>query len=111
MSIDNLITRPDFYYWYVIPTIVGLTLLILTTRQIRYKADAKNVCITVVTYFFILLSQWVLIKIFFEDAWPTYFPHMATLLSLILVTTQTLLNNRDKKRTTNTDKTPAANST
>lgn len=97
---DKLISRPEFYFWYLVPTIIGLLLLIWTTKQIKKKADTKNVCFTVSTYFLILLSQWVLVQIFFvADVWPTYFPHVATAFSFILVTLQFLLNRQDKIRT------------
>jgi uncharacterized membrane protein YfhO len=96
---DKLISKPEFYFWYLLPTIIGLLLLIWTTMQVKKKADTKNVCFTVSTYFLILLSQWVLVQMFFADAWPTFFPHEATAFSLILVTLQYWLNRQDKIRT------------
>jgi glucan phosphoethanolaminetransferase (alkaline phosphatase superfamily) len=95
-NMDNVLSRPEFYYWYLIPTFLGLTILLWTSKLISKKTDLKNVCFTVLTFFLLGLSQWVLIQIFFFDAWPTFFPHIVTGLSFILVTIQYFLNRQDK---------------
>lgn len=96
MSIDRLLSKPEFYYWYLIPTVVGLTVLIWTVKQISKKADNKNIFLTIIIFLLIGLSQWVLIQIFFFDAWPTFFPHFATFLSCLLVLLLYYLNRKDR---------------
>lgn len=97
MTIDNLISRPEFYYWYLVPTIAAAATLVWTTSFLIKKVDVKNVCFSVSTFFLLGLSQWVLIKVFFRNAWPTYLPHIATGISIIIVTIQYFLNRRNTK--------------
>ena len=98
MSINKLISAPEFYYWYLIPTLVSVIITVCTIKYISIKADAKNICITALIILLIGLSQWVLVQIFFLDAYPAYFPHIAILLSGILVIIQALLNQPNKQK-------------
>lgn len=91
-----MLSKPEFYYWYLIPTILGGLAIIWSLIQTGNNREYTNVGISVFILLSIGLSQIALIQIFFFDAWPTFFPHIATIFSLILVLLQYYRNGRRK---------------
>lgn len=87
MSLQNLLLRPEFYYWYLFPTLVEIIICFLTVKLARKKRD-NNQGITAIIIFLLIISQWVLVKIFYFGAWPTYSPHLAIFISIILLVVQ-----------------------
>jgi predicted membrane channel-forming protein YqfA (hemolysin III family) len=78
---------------------IGLAVLIWTIKLILKKANVKNACLTVTILLLLGVSQLILIQMFFFGAWPTFIPHIATGVSIFIVTLQFFLN-RPSSRTT-----------
>lgn len=95
MSIEKLITKPEFYYWYLIPTLIEFMVLYFTFEITTKKLQTKNIIFLVIILFLLVVSQWILIEIFFYDSWPTYIPHIAIFFSVILVIIQYLLKRKN----------------
>jgi len=70
----------------------GLAVLVWTIKLILKKTNIKNVCITVTILLLLGVSQLILIEMFFFGAWPTFIPHIATGISILIVTLQFFLN-------------------
>lgn len=92
MTIENLLRNPEFYYWFLIPTIVAVFVFIKSLIILVQKRSLINWILTLLIFSLIIFSEYILGVIFFTDAWPTYLPHIGISLSLIIYSTQILLN-------------------
>jgi hypothetical protein len=80
--------KVEFLYWYLLPTLIGLILLIFATRLILRSRNVRSIFFSSAIALILAFSQWGLIQIFFLDAWPTFLPHFGTGLATALLTIQ-----------------------
>jgi surface polysaccharide O-acyltransferase-like enzyme len=92
----NLLTKPEFYYWYLLPTILGVVTIIGTIKETNKNRDYKNLCICIVALFLIGFSQVIVIQIFLFEAWPTFVPYLMIVVGLILLLLQYSSNRKRK---------------
>ena len=95
MSIEILVTKPEFYYWFLIPTLIEFIVLFFTIKFTKKRFMTKNIIFLVIILFLLVVSQLILIEIFFYDSWPTYIPHIAIFFCVLLVIIQYLLNRKN----------------
>jgi hypothetical protein len=86
--LNQLLSAPEFYYWYLIPTAVQIIVLIFSVKYALRKKVFINLFLTVIIFVSIIFSQLLLIRIFFMGAWPSYLPHITTAIAILLIVLQ-----------------------
>ncbi|WP_035664635.1 hypothetical protein, partial [Flavobacterium sp. ACAM 123] len=94
MTIENLIREPEFYYWFLIPTIIAVFVFTKSILILVKKRKLINWIFTIFAIIIIIFSEYILGVIFFMDAWPTYLPHIGIGLALIIYGIQFYLNRK-----------------
>lgn len=84
MTIQNLLRKPEFYYWFLIPTIIAVFVLIKSILIGKKKPSILNWIFTILIIILLGFSEYILYVIFFTDALPTYLPHFGIGLALII---------------------------
>jgi hypothetical protein len=84
MTIQNLLRKPEFYYWFLIPTIIAVFVFIKSILNLVKKRSLLNWILTILIIILVGFSEYILYVIFFTDAWPTYLPHFGIGLALII---------------------------
>ena len=84
MTIQNLLRKPEFYYWFLIPTIIAVFVFIKSILNLIKKRSITNWIFTLLIIILVGFSEYILYVIFFTDAWPTYMPHFGIGLALII---------------------------
>jgi CHASE2 domain-containing sensor protein len=92
MTIENLIRKPEFYYWFLIPTVVAVFIFIKSILVLTKKRSVVNWLLTMLIIGLAIFSDYILGVIFFMDAWPTYLPHIGIGLALIIYGIQVYAN-------------------
>jgi hypothetical protein len=94
MSLEQLLNTEEFYFWYLLPTIVGIiTIIVSAVLLIRHRTPG-NIVVFVLVFLLLAFSQFILIQIFFYDFWPSFIPHLGTGLALLLVGLQIFSNRK-----------------
>jgi hypothetical protein len=96
MTIENLLRKPEFYYWFLIPTIISVIVFTKSIMILVKKRSFINWIFTLFITIIIIFSEYILGVIFFLDAWPTYLPHIGIGLTLIIYSIQYLINRTRK---------------
>ncbi len=96
MTVENLLRKPEFYYWFLIPTIIAVFILTKSIMILVKKGSLINWIFTIFILTVIIFSEYILGVIFFMDAWPTYLPHIGIGLTLIIYSIQYLINRAPK---------------
>jgi hypothetical protein len=78
--------------------LIGLAVVAWSVKLILKKTNIKNICIAVIILFLLGFSQWILVEIFFFGAWPTFIPHVATGISILLVILQFFVTGKVNKQ-------------
>jgi uncharacterized membrane protein len=92
MTIQNLLRKPEFYYWFLIPTIIAVFVFIKSTLILLKKRSVFNWIFSILIIILVGFSEYILCVIFFTDAWPTYLPHFGIGLALIINGIQFFVN-------------------
>ena len=92
MSIENLLIKPEFYYWFLIPTVVAVCTFIKSIVTFTKKRSIVNWLLTILIINLVIFSEYILVEIFFMDAWPSYLPHIGIILALIVYGIQVYAN-------------------
>jgi uncharacterized membrane protein len=92
MTIENLLRKPEFYYWFLIPTFIAIFVLVKSTIVLKKKRSLINWALTILVISLVVFSEYILGVIFFMDAWPTYLPHIGIGLALIIYGIQFFVN-------------------
>ena len=96
MTIENLLRKPEFYYWFLIPTIIAVFIFTKSIMILVKKRSLINWMLTMFIVSVIIFSEYILGVIFFLDALPTYLPHIGIGLTLIIYSIQYLVNRTQK---------------
>jgi hypothetical protein len=94
MTIENLLRKPEFYYWFLIPTIIAVFIFTNSIIILVKRRKMINWILTMFIFSVIIFSEYMLGVIFFLDAWPTYLPHIGIGLALIIYGIQFFLNRK-----------------
>jgi len=100
MTIQNLLRKPEFYYWFLIPSIIAVFVLIKSILILLKKRSWISWIFTILIIILVAFSEYILYVIFFTDAWPTYLPHFGIGLALIIYGIQYLINRNTKSKIT-----------
>jgi uncharacterized membrane protein len=92
MTIENLLRKPEFYYWFLIPTFIAIFVVVKSIIVLKKKRSLINWALTILVISLVVLSEYILGVIFFMDAWPTYLPHIGIGLALIIYGIQFFVN-------------------
>lgn len=87
----SYLSHSEFYFWYLIPTLIGVFNSIKSFQLTKAKPNISNVFLMTVILALTTLAQVILIQIFFLEYYPTYIPHAATAIATLLVIVQYLL--------------------
>ena len=94
-----LLTHSEFYFWYLIPTIIAIAITIKSILLSKERKKYPNGVFTFSIIILILPAEEVLYKIFFTGAWPTYMPHAMIGLAMVLFCLQYFLAGKRKVKT------------
>jgi len=72
----------------VVPAALALILLIISVRSVIRAFGVVQVLLVIPTLYLTVTSLWVLKRMFFDNAWATFYPYFAIALALPLVLTQ-----------------------
>ena len=92
MTIENLLRKPEFYYWFLIPTIIVVFVFTKSIIILVKKRSFINWISTIFIINLLIVSEYILGVIFFMDALPTYLPHIGIGLTLIIYGIQNYVN-------------------
>ena len=92
MTIENLLRESEFYYWFLIPSIVAVFVSIKSIKFLIKKRSLINWILTAFIISLIIFSECILGVIFFMDAWPTFLPHIGIVIALIICIIQYFVN-------------------
>jgi len=92
MIIGNLLNKPEFYYWFLIPTIIAVFVVAKTIILLAKKRNFINWTFSTIILILTLISEYILGIIFFTDSWPTFLPHIGIVLALIFYLIQKYIN-------------------
>ncbi|MBG6188390.1 hypothetical protein [Flavobacterium sp. CAN_S2] len=92
MTIENLLRKPEFYYWFLIPTFIAIFVVVKSIIVLKKKRSLINWALTILVISLVVFSEYILGVIFFMDAWPTYLPHIGIGLALIIYGIQFFVN-------------------
>jgi hypothetical protein len=84
--------KPDFFYWFLIPTVISLFVFTKSIMTLNKKRNLTNWIITTLILISILFSESILYTVFFFDAWPTYLPYLVMSFAFIIYIIQLYLN-------------------
>ena len=79
-----MLTTPEFYFWFLFPTIVAITILVLSVILTKRSNNFVNQVSTTIIILLIIISEYVLYLIFFTGAWPTFTPHIFIVLTVMI---------------------------
>jgi hypothetical protein len=83
----------------IIPAVTALTVLIVSVYSVLRAFGVLQVVLGIPTVYLTLMSLLVLKRMFFDRAWPTYWPYLAISLAVPLALTQWYLaRRRDSSR-------------
>ena len=86
-------------FWGIVPTVVALCVIVVSTRSIVRGFGAAQVLLGVPTILLSIVSIWTLERIFIERGWPTYLPHLAIASTIPIAAIQSYLaRGRDRRR-------------
>ncbi len=97
MAIENFLYKPEFYYWFLIPTIVTVFVFIKSILILSRKRNWLNWILTIGIILSILFSEYMLYVVFFLSAWPTYLPHIIIVFALIVYGIQVYANKKHSR--------------
>lgn len=103
MNLETTIKDTEFFYWCLLPAVIGLLVLTKSIITLSKKLSFTNWILTLIITLFSIFSEYWLFVIFFMGAWPTYIPHVGIGLALIIYGVQFFANrNIDDKKNTDT---------
>jgi len=84
MRFGDLLGKPEFYYWFLIPTVISFFVIIKSLLILLKKINSINCTYSLLIIIFVGFSEYVLFIIFFKDSWPTIIPFIGIGLALII---------------------------
>lgn len=84
----------EFLLWFVIPMLFELLLLYFSIRQAVKHPRLQQRILMGTTILLLLLSGYMLVMIFFFNAWPTYMPYYLILGAGLILVAQIALKKR-----------------
>ena len=92
MIIENLLNKPEFYYWFLIPTIIAVFVVAKAIILLAKKRSFINWTFSTIILILNVISEYILGIIFFTDSWPTFLPYIGIGLALIIYLIQKYIN-------------------
>ena len=92
MTIQNVLRKPELYYWFLIPAFIAIFVVVKSIIVLKKKRSLINWAFTILVISLVVFSEYILGVIFFMDAWPTYLPHIGIGLALIIYGIQFFVN-------------------
>jgi len=90
-----VLLNTEFYLWFLLPTLIGLFILIKSAIISFRRKSIGSWVLTIVIFILTCLSEIILYQIFFQGTWPSFIPHFMIGLSVILFGLQVILKRKN----------------
>lgn len=91
-----MLLNTEFYLWFLLPTLIGLFVLIKSAQISLRRKSIIDWMLTIVILLLTVLSEISLYQIFFQGSWATFIPHLMIGLSIISFGLQRVLTRQKK---------------